>query len=233
MLSGLAGQGVVTKLEMAVAKQRADLAKSEELQIRLEAERDKLARQVKIEDLRSRLDVRRLDLAILKDRPQDLRRLLTLKRQVEELDARIADLSRTVKQKAFHAPFDGSVLSVTATVGEVLRAGDAGLVVGDNGPLLFRGVAAPSQRTDIHPGQAVRVRIENYPYLTFGAASGKVEGLSTRLPLDAAAAFCVTCSIQSAPFRLETGLVAIADVVIFHGTVVKYLMHRYRPAGGA
>ena len=227
MLTSLASKGVVTKLDMAVAKQRSALSRSEELQIRLEAERDKILRRLKIEELGTRLAIQTIRLSALRQRPVDTRRVLEVRARIEELGGRITQLGRGIKQKCFHAPFDGEVMTVGAHVGEVLQPAAAALLLADDAPAVFRATAAPAVRRFLRKGQEARIRLQSYPYFAFGRLPARLQAIVTRLPADAAAGYGVLFTVGEAPYELMHGLQGTADVITFRGTVVKYLMHRY------
>ena len=232
VLSSLISQGLVTKMEMALSKHRSDLARLEAAQIKLQVDREKLARQLRVGDLAARKTGKESELSILKIRPQGGRGLLGLERQLEEIKAQAERVSQTIADKRILAPFDGQILITLASVGEVASAGQNLLLLADESSLVFRATCGQSLRSDLAVRQKAKVRIENYPHLAFGYVPAALDEIQTRISHTEAPAYVLRFSLGKPPFRIVTGLAGTADVTIFRGTVARYLARNLQSRKG-
>lgn len=170
-LRALAAARVGARVDyLALAQQLLELEHDRDIAGRRVAELETSAAALEAE-LRRRIWAHRREIA--ERRVEADGRVLALTQESRKLGERHA-------RKALRAPVDGVVneLSVT-TVGEVLAAGTQVLAVVPHGVALE--VEASVHNRDagfVHPGQAVEVKVESYPFTRYGLLSGQVEHIA-------------------------------------------------------
>ncbi|MBN1676143.1 MAG: HlyD family efflux transporter periplasmic adaptor subunit [Kiritimatiellae bacterium] len=236
ILTALKKDGLVTQSDLELARYRASLAESELSETRLTAEEDQLRRQMERERLQTDVASKADTLAMLKQSPGNIRNLLEIERRLEENRQSQADLKRVVEEKKLHAPFDGRVLHVAATPGEMVSAGQVLATFADTSAYVFRATANPDTRVNLHEGLSARITLDTYPARVYDYLPAKVAAIETQLAPEQEVRYRITLNVnghngskpgagERPPFELVPGLPGTADIVTFHGTTVQYLMN--------
>ena len=233
VLSSLMSQGLVTKMELALSKHRAALARLDASQTKLQVERETIRRGLRVEELASQALAQETRLKVLKNRPPGGRSALALQRGMAELKAETERVSAAIREKRFTAPFDGKILSAAGRAGEIVAAGQCALVFADESKLVFCGSAGEKALTDLKPGLKARIRLNHYPSLSFGTVPATLRKMEVRLVPGEPVGCAVTLELGKPLFRITTGLTGFADVIIFRGTLAQYLMRGRRAGRGA
>lgn len=228
VLSSLIGQGLVTKMEVELSKHRAALARLEEGQTRLQVDREGLTRGLRVDDLKTSEAAKAAEVQALKDRPPGARSVLEIQRRLVELRAERERVAERIQARRRRAPFDGVVQFASARVGEFAPAGHPVMTLADDTALVFRAETGPGALRDVRLAQKVNLRIDSYPRLTFGAVPGRLERLETRLAPGEPTRVRLEVSVGETRLPLRPGMTGQADVVIYRGTLVSYLMRERR-----
>lgn len=228
VLASLIGQGLVTQMEMALSKHRADLAKLEAAQLEMQVEREQLTRELRIKELDTQRAVREAEIASLKAAPPGGRTVVELEGRLAEIEAETERLEQTADAKRLRAPFGGRILTASASKGEIVSAGQPVCQLADDSELVFRGTVGQDAIGDVAPGQEALLRMDVYPYLRFGHIKAEIESVETRLAPGETAVYPVAFKLDKAPFRLTPGLTGAADITVYRGTILKYLTRRFR-----
>lgn len=227
VLASLIGQGLVTEMEMALSRHRAELAELEAAQLEMEVERTRLGHELRLGELVTQKATTEAEIARLKASPPGGRALLELERRLAELTAEVERAEQSIEAKRIRAPFDGRILAVEAAEDAFVTAGQAVAALADDSEMVFRGSVGQDAIGDVSVGQEARVRIAIYPYLRFGYVEAKVQKYETRLSAGGPAVYPVTFELDEAPFRLSPGLAGSADITVYHGTILNYLTRRF------
>ena len=248
--------------ELALQQQR--LALAQQAQGRLEAlRRDNfisdaqvLAKQEEVLGLRAQQQaLQRQRLALQRERAQlegERRSLPLLARSTQgSLERDLAELTREAAEQdserrlIVRAPQDGLLSAVLAEPGQSVSPASALASLVPQGAVLQAQLYAPSSAVGfVRPGQAVRLRLEAFPYQKFGPLEGRVLQVS-RTPLAAGelatqalaaaqparggeALFRITVALDEAataqwPQPLAAGMRLQADVLLERRRLVEWL----------
>jgi len=248
--------------ELALQQQR--LALAQQAQGRLEAlrrdnfisEAQVLAKQEEVLGLRAQLQaLQRQRLALQRERAQLEGERRSLPMQVRStqgsLERDLAELTREAAEQdserrlIVRAPQDGVLSAVLAEPGQSVSPSSALASLVPQGAVLQAQLYAPSSAVGfVRPGQAVRLRLEAFPYQKFGPLEGRVLQVS-RTPLAAGelatqalaaaqptrtgeALFRITVALDEAavaqwPQPLAAGMRLQADVLLERRRLVEWL----------
>ncbi len=248
--------------ELALQQQR--LALAQQAQGRLEAlrrdnfisEAQVLTKQEEVLGLRAQLQaLQRQRLALQRERAQLEGERRSLPMQVRgtqgSLERDLAELTREAAEQdserrlIVRAPQDGVLSAVLAEPGQSVSPSSALASLVPQGAVLQAQLYAPSSAVGfVRPGQAVRLRLEAFPYQKFGPLEGRVLQVS-RTPLAAGelatqalaaaqptrtgeALFRITVALDEAavaqwPQPLAAGMRLQADVLLERRRLVEWL----------
>ena len=248
--------------ELALQRQR--LALAQQARDRLEAlrrdqfisEAQVLAKQEELLALQAQLQaLQRQQLALQRERAQlegERRSLPLLARNAQgSLSRGLAELAREAAEQdserrlIVRAPQDGVLSAVVAEPGQAVSPASALASLVPQGAVLQAQLYAPSRAVGfVKPGQAVRLRLEAFPYQKFGPLEGHVLQVS-RTPLAAGelaaqalagvqpprpgeALFRITVALDEAamaawPQPLAAGMRLQADVLLERRRLVEWL----------
>ena len=227
VLASLIGQGLVTEMEMALSRHRAELAELEAAQLEMEVERTRLGHELRTGELETQQATTEDEIARLKASPPGGRTLIELERRLAELAAEVERMEQSIEAKRIRAPFDGRILAVEAAQDAFVAAGQTVAALADDSEMVFRGSVGQDAIGDVYIGQEARIRLDIYPYLSFGYVQATVQKHETRLAPGNPAVYPITFEIAKAPFLLTPGLTGSADITIYHGTILSYMTRRF------
>ena len=100
--------------------------------------------------------------------------------QIDQAEKQIANAKTELKQLAFTAPVDGTVLSMSVrNSGEVVQAGQiVAEVAPQNAPLVLNAKLPNREAGFVKTGMEVKVKLDSFPYQDYGIVSGKVISIS-------------------------------------------------------
>lgn len=100
--------------------------------------------------------------------------------QIDQAEKQIANAKTELKQLAFTAPVDGTVLSMSIrNSGEVVQAGQiVAEVAPQNAPLVLNAKLPNREAGFVKTGMEVKVKLDSFPYQDYGIVSGKVISIS-------------------------------------------------------
>jgi hypothetical protein len=89
--------------------------------------------------------------------------------------------------------------------------------------MVFTALLDQSARSDIETGQKAEIYLDNYPFLRYGYLDGKLEDIQTGLG-EAGGKYLLRFSMPINFDRFPPGLSGRVKIIIFHGTVLDYLL---------
>ncbi len=229
----LAREGMVSPL-LAEAKRAEALEERARLN---RIDRTRLQTEGELSSIRAQLQ--EAPLQAERDQSATRRELAALRQQMDE-----SELQREV---VVHAPSDGVVAAVLVEPGQALGASAELAHMVPKGARLEAELMMPSRAAgQVHPGQAVQLRFEAYPYEQFGLVPGKVSsvslspvatgertsGLVTPGGGDAGAVYRARVVIDMAALRQRTGqaeplrpgMLLQASIALEHRTLVEWAL---------
>ena len=148
-----------------------------------------------------------------------------IKFNIQKLDLEILALEEKIRNKTFYAPFPGVVLLTSARKGESLVSGEPAMEIAEKSHMIFSAIIGQDQRSDVKIGQNAEIYLDNYPSMIFGCLKGSLTDIQTNL-----SAFSTGYKLEVSmdiPFdKYPPGLSGKAKIIIFHGTVLKYVLRK-------
>lgn len=148
-----------------------------------------------------------------------------LKTALLQLDAEKASLDEKLKNKTIVAPFDGKLLYVSKRKGEFIKAGEIFMEIGSLPEMCFAGTADQSLRFDLQPGQTAEINLDNYSYPKYDFIAGTLSSIQTVLS-EQATLYSLKINLDKNTYQIEPGYSGMARIVVFHGTVFRYLLRK-------
>ncbi len=225
ILKKLAAELSVPAMELARGKASAARSALQVEQKALEATRLRLQRQAEVKRLSLSLERLAVEKRQAEHRFDDRRPILELEQSILLLTAERRELNRAVARKTMVAPWPGFWGDNKAATGEYIRTGDPVGVLSDTKNLVFVGRASEERFTWLRRGQAAKLRIHAFPYLKYGRLPARVIRLETR-PNEVPPAFLAELipAGDDLGFRPAAGQRGRADIVVFRGTFLNYLL---------
>ncbi len=224
ILQRLAAELSVPAMELARGQARAAktalLRTHSDLTGRLENEQrqaDVLQLQIQAEEVRIEAD--RLGLQL-----DDRRQLLELRTEIGRGEAEQIELQRAIERKRALAPWAGFWGDRTGEPGEFVTPGVRLGTLRRETPLHVIGQAREADAAWLRLGQQAQVRVDAFPFIKYGRLEGRLVRLESRLG-DAGGVFLVDVALAgtSPVYRPVPGQRGQIDVVVFNGTLVRYL----------
>lgn len=102
------------------------------------------------------------------------------RRELSGLTADAQKIERALNLKELRAPIDGQVnsLSVTTLGGVVTPAQSLAVIVPNDAPLVVEANLSNADAGFVEIGQAASIKVDAYPFMRYGALSGKVSWIS-------------------------------------------------------
>ena len=95
--------------------------------------------------------------------------------------------------------------------------------IAESSKMVFTALIDQSTRSDIQIGQKAEIQLDNYPFLRYGYLDGTLEYIQTSLAAPSAE-YLIRFSIPIAFDRFPPGLSGKGKIIIFHGTLLNYLL---------
>ena len=112
---------------------------------------------------------------------ENTQKIAEAERQIEELDQRQAKARARTARQRLSAPITGTVQSSSVTtVGQVVATGDELMRIVPDGSILEIEAYLPNRDVGfVHPGDAVAVKVESFPFTRYGTIPGRVLRVAT------------------------------------------------------
>ena len=169
--------------------------------------------------------VNQLEKGLLESPPPPDSAQFAIKFNIQKLDLEILALEEKIRNKTFYAPFPGVVLLTSARKGESLVSGEPAMEIAEKSHMIFSAIIGQDQRSDVKIGQNAEIYLDNYPSMIFGCLKGSLTDIQTNL-----SAFSTGYKLEVSmdiPFdKYPPGLSGKAKIIIFHGTVLKYVLRK-------
>lgn len=121
------------------------------------------------------------------DRKQLFARYTSTKVQLLDTQRQLAEQIQRRRQQLVIAPASGTIFNVAIKPGEVTGPGRPSLKIVGNGPVQAQVAIGNKDVGFVHPGMAVEVRIDSYPFTEYGDIPGKLTRIGAdTLPPDQA-----------------------------------------------
>jgi len=224
ILHNLAKEQTVPLMEVAKAEAEAGETKLQLERAGLEEEKRQFSREDAIRRLETELDRQSLKIRAVSNRVQDLHTLMELNRQILDVKARMQETDRALARKELVAPWPGEWGARMVVEGEYVEQGKPVGVLYDARSLNFAGRVRGSQFPWLRQGQRVKVRLSAYPFLKYGLLPAVVTSLEPRAR-SAGPEFRIEARLAGdGPYQPVAGMAGTADVIVFRGTLLQYLM---------
>jgi hemolysin D len=225
ILRKLAAELSVPAMELAQGKARASKATLQVEEAKLAEKQRVLAEENQIERLRQQLrgcDAREKQIL---GRTQDERPMAEVNYRILQLEAEAAELSSVIRHKVCIAPSAGEWGGLGFVPGEYVTQGALVGVVRAGDGLLFVGQAAGSDFAWLKPGAVAHLRLQAYPFMKYGSLPGRLAEMEAYTEGEVPS-FVVRLAVDAkeARFLPSSGLVGEARIVVFHGSLLNYLL---------
>ena len=222
----LAAEHSVPLQEVARGRTDAATAKLRVEQQRVEYDRTQLLTEQAVESLEAQAQRQQLQEKALAVRPTDLHTLLEIEREIGRLEGQIEELRIDTQQKETRAPWAGEWVTHTLEEGEYVTTGSLVGLLRDTSKLVFVGRVRERQFPWVRMGQEARLRLSAFPYLKYGRLDARVVHLEPAAPSPGTAAgFLVEFEVrEGGPYDPRHGLSGMADIIVFRGTLLEYLL---------
>ena len=148
-----------------------------------------------------------------------------IKFNIQKLELEILALEEKIRNKTFSAPFSGTVLLTSAKKGESLGSREPVMEIAENSRMIFSAVIGQDQRSDVKIGQNAEIYLDNYPSMLFGCLKGSLTDIQTNLS-GFSTGYGLEVSLDIPPDKYPPGLSGKANIIIFHGSALKYVLRK-------
>ena len=179
--------------------------------------------KIELGKLGEELKTRRLEKAYLEKPLLPDAEQIRLQLSIRKLDAEIAALTKKIKNRTFFAPYSGTVLRYTINPDEFTAKGNTVMEIAQNSKMVFIALVDQSTRSDIKTGQQAEMYLDNYPFLRYGYLDGTLEDIQVGLG-ETGAKYLLRFSMPITFDRFPPGLSGEVKIIIYHGTVLNYLL---------
>lgn len=155
--------------------------------------------------------------------------------EMNELKERQSALTERKTRTEIKSPVNGTIQEITVkTIGGVVRPGeDIIKIVPKDDQLIVEAKVKPSDRAFIYPGQHAVIKITAYDFSIYGGLEGEVLDISADTLEDEKGNFFYRVRLRTFETELKhkgevlpiiPGMVATADILTGHKTVMQYLL---------
>ncbi|OGV70822.1 MAG: hypothetical protein A3K19_26900 [Lentisphaerae bacterium RIFOXYB12_FULL_65_16] len=224
ILEQLAAQQSVPQREVVRGRTDAAIAKMRAEELVLEQDKARLLRDGQVGGLETGLERLALQGKLNDARIREEGLALTLEQEAERTRAKIVELEAEIAKREVKAPGRGQWTEVSIEKGEFIAQGQLIGVFQEQGVLRFVGRVKDSQLPWIKDGQRARIRLTAFPFMKYGFLHGTVQHREAQfgsgVPL-----FAVELVLdEKGAYAPESGMAGVADIVVFRGTLVRYLL---------
>jgi multidrug resistance efflux pump len=231
ILSTLYEKQLIPKIEYLRFMYEKSLAENAAQEAEMRTEQLLFDSELQIHRLDAENRMRTAEESYLRSIPESLSSLFSIETRLIDIRRETLSLETSIAAHSFSAPFDGVVLNCSAQSGDYLREGEALMEIADESSIRFRAILTPDGRREIVTGQKANLYLDSYSFHRYGVMDGKISSIETVLgstvgeaAAPGTARYIVTILVDK-PFRnFESGLTGRADIVTFHGTILKYVL---------
>jgi len=238
VLEKLAKEQSVPAQEVVRGRTAAAVAALQKESAEVRAEVARLERQRAVAELEAALQREKDRLERLALDEPDRRAWFQVRQQIETLSEQLADVRDDLDAKEIRAPWDGQWLAREMQPGEYAAQGRAIGILADASSLRFSGLVREAQARWLRSGLSAKLRLRAYPYIRYGRIPARLfhfEPVGMRASETgggypspgAEGAYRVELKIvpgAKSRFRVLPGMVGQADIIVFRGTLLQYLL---------
>ncbi|OGV47551.1 MAG: hypothetical protein A2017_11290 [Lentisphaerae bacterium GWF2_44_16] len=148
-----------------------------------------------------------------------------IRKNLFQLDSEKASLKEKIRNKTIIAPFDGKVLFISKKKGEFVKAGELFMEIAASPEMCFTGTVDQAIRPELLIGQKAEIWLDNYSYPKYDSIGGILSGIQTILS-EKETFYVLKISLDKTPYPIEPGYSGKARVIVFHGTVFRYILRK-------
>ncbi|NOY79814.1 MAG: HlyD family efflux transporter periplasmic adaptor subunit [Kiritimatiellaeota bacterium] len=229
ILEELAKQQSVPRQEVARGETAAATARLQVEETELVRKKNALIRTGRLKRLRAALRKQELLVEKLAAAVPDETGVIEVRSRIRQLKLDLADIRADMDAKELQAPANGEWGALQVTALEYAPQGTFLGVFTDPARLKFVAFLRSEQAPWVHRGQKALVRLEAFPYLKYGRLEATVANLG-QLPTvsgrAAADAYRVELDLaaENQPYTPLPGLAGRADIEVYRGTLLQYLL---------
>ncbi len=139
----------------------------------------------------------------------------TLRRDLEARAAALATLDHRIARHTVHAPIAGTLGGVVPLqAGAVVSRGAVVAAVVPDSRLRIVARFAPASVGRIRPGQAVRIRLDGFPWTEYGSLRGEVEAIASEVEDGLVRVEASLVASPDSRIPAEHGLVGVVEVTV-------------------
>lgn len=225
ILRRLAAELSVPAMELAQGQARAGKTGLQVERVEIQERARVLAEEHDIARLRGQLAREQARERQIQGRRLDERPLAEIEFRILQLRAEQAELEQVIRRKTGVAEAAGEWGGLAFVAGEYVPLGAQVGVLRQTDGMVFEGEAKASDYVWLAPQAEARLRLQAYPFLRYGTLPATVTELEARTE-EGMPRFVVKLAIdeEAARFQPSHGLVGEAQVVVFRGSLVNYLL---------
>jgi hemolysin D len=214
---------LVAKLDFLKVLHDKKVAEIMSEQAKIQTEEKLFDYKIELGKLAEEVKIRRLEKAFLENQlPPDAEQI-RLEISIRQLDSEIAAITEKIRKRTFSAPYSGIILRYCINPEEFTARGNTVMEIAKDSKMVFTALLDQSARSDIETGQKAEIYLDNYPFLRYGYLDGKLEDIQTGLG-EAGGKYLLRFSMPINFDRFPPGLSGRVKIIIFHGTVLDYLL---------
>ncbi len=229
ILEKLAKQQSVPRQEVVRGETAAATARLQVEETELVQKKNALLRADQLKGLRAALRKQELLVEKLAAVVPDETSVLDVRRRMREIKLEIEDIRADMDAKALRAPDDGEWDGLQVTALEYAPQGTLVGVFTDPVRLKFVALLRSEQAPWVRRGQRALIRLEAFPYLKYGRIEATVANFGPMLVVSGTttpSAYRVELDLDAdtQPYTPLPGLTGRADIQVFRGTLLEYLL---------
>ncbi|MDD5599819.1 MAG: HlyD family efflux transporter periplasmic adaptor subunit [Victivallaceae bacterium] len=214
---------LVAKLDFLKVLHDKKMAESMSEQAKIQTEEKLFNYKIELGKLEEEVKIRKLEKAFLElPLPPDAEQI-RLELAIRKLNSEIAAVTEKIRERTFSAPYSGIILRYCINPGEFTAKGNTVMEIAKDSKAVFTVLIDQSARSDIKTGQKAEIYLDNYPFLRYGYLEGTLEDIQTGLG-ESGAQYLIRFSLPVAFDRFPPGLSGQVKIIIYHGTILDYLL---------
>ena len=214
---------LVAKIDFLKVLHDKKIAEIMSEQTKVQTEEKLFDYKIELGKLEEELKTRKLEKAFLEKPLLPDTEQIRLELAIRKLDVEITAIMKKIENRTFSAPYTGNVLRYHLNPGEFAAKGKAVMEIAGNNKMIFTALTGQSVRSDIQTGQKAEIYLDNYPFMRYGFLEGTLDDIQTVLT-EPNSKYLMRFSMPISFDRFPSGLSGRVKIVIFHGTVLNYLL---------
>ncbi len=179
--------------------------------------------KIELGKLGEELKIRKLEKAYLENLLTPDAEQIRLKLSIRKMDSDIAGINEKIKNRAFAAPYDGIIMYYCTNEGAFAAKGGSIMEIAESSKMVFTALVDQTARSSIETGQKAEIYLDNYPFLRYGYLDGTLNDIQTSLAAPGAK-YLIHFSMPIDFDRFPPGLSGQVKIIIYHGTLLNYLL---------